>query len=173
MRTAALSILLALALAAPAVVLAADRKASGTLSVEQANGSIKITARGGVLGRVSSGTIQFFDLTPDDRWFPVVNGIGRGVYVSYRGDEISFRLLGGQYKLVLRGKGISISARGSGSAMLDGEPDAAGLTGIWAVGADADCGRSPEKCARVPDTPRRVLFGPPTPQKSSAAVVRS
>src|SRR5262245_49770904 len=99
MRTAALSILLALALAAPAVVLAADRKASGTLSVEQANGSIKITARGGVLGRVTSGTIQFFDLTPDDRWFPVINGIGRGVYVNYRGDDISFRLLGGQCKL--------------------------------------------------------------------------
>jgi hypothetical protein len=171
MRTAALSILLAAALAAPAAVLGADQRAgNGTLSVEQANGTIKVTARGGVLGRMSSGSIQFFDLTPDDRWFPVVNGIGRGVFVSYRGDEISFRLLGGQYRLVVRGKGISISARGAGSAMLDGEADQAGLTGIWAVGADADCGRAPDKCARIPDVPRRILFGPPAPQKPSPVV---
>ena len=168
MRTAAFSILLAAALAVPAIVLAADRRnGNGTLSVEQANATIKVTARGGVLGRVASGSIQFVDLTPNDRWFPVVNGIGRGVLVSYRGEDISFRLLGGQYKLVVRGKGIAISARGSGWALLDGEPDQAGLTGIWAVGADADCGRAPDKCARIPDVPRRIVFGPaptsPTP----------
>jgi hypothetical protein len=159
MRTALLSLLLA-ALVAPAAILAADSpKRAGTLSVEGAVGVVKVTARGGLLGRIESGSIQVVDLSPNDRWFPVVNGLGRGVVVTMKGENISFRLLGGQYRLVLRGRGISIAARGQGSALLDGEPDDVGDTGIWAVGADADCRRMPDSCSRVPEQPRRVFFG--------------
>ena len=159
MRAALLSLLLA-AMAVPAAVLAADSpKRSGALSVEGAIGTVKVTARGGLLGRIESGSIQLVDLTPNDRWFPVVNGLGRGVVVTMKADNISFRLLGGQYRLILRGKGISIAARGQGSAVLDGEPDEFGSTGIWAVGADADCRGAPESCSRVPEQPRRVSFG--------------
>jgi len=159
MRTALLSLLLA-ALTVPTAVLAADPpKRAGALSVEGAMGVVKVTARGGLLGRIESGSIQLVDLTPNDRWFPVVNGLGRGIVVTMKGENISFRLLGGQYRLVLRGKGISIAARGQGSAVLDGEPDEVGDTGIWAVGADADCRRTPDSCSRVPEQPRRVLFG--------------
>jgi hypothetical protein len=161
MRRALLSILLVTALAAPAVVFAADppKRASGALSVERAMGTIRVTARGGLLGRIDSGSIQLVDLSPNDRWFPVVNGLGRGVVVTLRGDDISFRLLGGQYRLVVRGRGISIAARGHGSAVLDGEPNEVGETGIWAVGPDADCRRTPESCTRIPELPRRVSFG--------------
>jgi hypothetical protein len=160
MRRALLSILLVTVLVAPAAVLAADApKRSGALSIERAMGTIRVTARGGVLGRVDSGSIQFVDLSPNDRWFPVVNGLGRGVVVTLKGDGISFRLLGGQYKLVVRGKGISIAARGHGSAVLDGEPNEVGETGIWAVGSDADCRRAPDSCSRIPEFPRRVTFG--------------
>jgi hypothetical protein len=165
MRPALLTLLLVVALAAPAAVLAAadPPKRSGTLSVEGATGMIKVTARGGVLGRIESGSIQLVDLTPNDRWFPVINGLGRAVVVTLKGENISFRLLGGQYRLVLRGRGISISARGQGSAILDGEPSEFGYTGIWAVGPDADCRRAPDTCSRVPEAPRRVTFGSTTP----------
>ena len=159
MRSALLLILLLAALAAPAIVAAADAPPRlGTLSVEGATGTIRVNARGGLLGRVS-GSLQLTDLTPNDRWYPVVNGLGRGLVVNLRGDDLTFRLLGGQYRLVVRGHNISIAARGSGSALLDGEVSETGDTGIFAVGPDADCRRTPESCARVPETPRRVFFG--------------
>jgi hypothetical protein len=160
MRAAVLPLLLAAGLAVPAAVLAADGpKRAGTLSVDGAMGQVRVQARGGLLGRVESGSIQLVDLTPNDRWFPVVNGIGRGVLVTYRGESITFRLLGGSYRLVLKGRGISIAARGHGWALLDGEPNEIGDTGIWAVGPDADCRRAPEACAAVPEQARLVTFG--------------
>jgi hypothetical protein len=167
MRTALLSLLLA-ALAAPTALLAADApKRAGALSVEGATGVVKVTARGGLLGRLEAGSIQLTDLSPNDRWFPVVNGLGRGVIVNMKGENITFRLLGGQYRLVLRGRGISIAARGQGSALLDGDPNELGDTGIWATGADADCRRSPDSCARVPEQPRRVFFGSQSPSPTT------
>ena len=160
MRAAVLPLLLAAGLAVPAAVLAAEGpKRAGTLSVEGAMGQVRVQARGGLLGRVESGSIQLVDLTPNDRWFPVVNGIGRGVLVTYRGENITFRLLGGSYRLVLKGRGISIAARGHGWALLDGEPNEIGDTGIWAVGPDADCRRAPDPCAAVPEQARLVTFG--------------
>jgi hypothetical protein len=159
MRAALLSLLLA-AVAVPSAVLAADSpKRAGALSVEGATGTVKVNARGGLLGRIESGSLQLVDLSPNDRWFPVVNGLGRGVAVTMKGDGITFRLLGGQYRLVVRGRDISIAARGYGSALLDGDPDGLGDTGIWATGADADCRRSPDSCARLPEQPRKVFFG--------------
>ena len=160
MRAAVLPLLLAAGLAVPAAVLAADGpKRTSTLSVEGAMGQVRVQARGGLLGRVNSGSIQIVDLSPNDRWFPVVNGIGRGVLVTYRGENISFRLLGGGYRLVLKGRGISIAARGHGWAVLDGEPNEIGDTGIWAVGPDADCRRMPTACTPVPEQARLVSFG--------------
>jgi hypothetical protein len=41
---------------------------------------------------------------------------------------------GGRYRLVARGTGISISARGTGTIVLDGDPDAVGNTGRYAIG---------------------------------------
>ena len=159
MRNTALPLMLAAALGGALAAVAAEKpNRAGTLSVERANGVLKIAARGGVLGRIDAGSIQFIDLTPNDRWFPVVNGIGRGIAVTHRGENITFRLLGGQYRLCVRGRGISISARGHGSALLDGDPDQTGDTGIWAVGGDADCRRAAELCARLPEVARRVVL---------------
>ena len=41
---------------------------------------------------------------------------------------------GGRYKITVHGDGVSISARGQGLAGLDGDADAAGSTGTFAVG---------------------------------------
>jgi hypothetical protein len=54
--------------------------------------------------------------------------------VTLRGKNVSFYVPGGKYKIVARGTDISISARGSGSITLDGDPDAVGDTGMYAIG---------------------------------------
>ena len=51
----------------------------------------------------------------------------------------------------MRGEGFSISARGQGSAVLDGNPDLNGATGTYAVG-DVEP-------AAVPVGAERVVFG--------------
>jgi hypothetical protein len=72
--------------------------------------------------------------------------------VTLRGKNVSFYVPGGRYKLTARGTGISISARGSGSVVLDGDPDPVGDTGTYAIG-DAPPGPVPTRTARL-------TFGP-------------
>jgi hypothetical protein len=158
MRISAIITLL-VALAVPAAALAEKGPATENLSIESANGYVKLFGRGGLLGRITFGSVHIVDLTPNDRFPPVINGIARGTSVSYKGGEISFRILGGQYRIVVRGEGISIAARGRGVALLQGTPDLLGSTGIWAVGGDADCRSAAETCEPLPDNLRRVSFG--------------
>ena len=71
--------------------------------------------------------------------------------------------------MVVRGDGISLSTRGNGFAVLDGEPDAAGLTGVWGIG-DVDCHVAIERCQPVPIDRFRVAFGdvPEDPTRPAA-----
>jgi hypothetical protein len=132
MRLSAL-ILLAFALSATAATGAA-KAPGGFLVVEHARGVIQIKGKGVLVGRVDKGSLEITDLTPADQWSPYVNGVPRGKVVWLKGQNISFRVSGGRYKIVARGDGISVSARGSGQAVLDGAPDAVGDTGVYAVG---------------------------------------
>jgi hypothetical protein len=159
MRIAFFSLLAAM-LVAPAAVLAAKTPTAGTLSVEGGVGTITITGRGALLGRVVSGTVKIVDVTPEDRWDPVINGFAGIDAVTVKGRNLTFRLLGGEYRITVRGEGISIAARGRGSATLDGEPGLDGSTGIWSVGQDVDCRRVAEQCEALPEVPRKVVFGP-------------
>ena len=112
-----------------------------------------VTMRGSgiVIGRLERGEIQVVDLTPLDQWSPRVNGVPRGKTVWLRGKDVNFYVPGGKYRLTVRGEGFSISARGQGSAVLDGNPDVNGATGTFAVGDVAP--------APVPDEADRVVFG--------------
>lgn len=132
MRLAAL-ILLAFALSATTATGAANAP-SGFLVVDHARGVIQLKGKGVLVGRVDKGSLQITDLTPTDQWSPYVNGVPRGKVVWLKGQNISFRVSGGRYKIVARGDGISVSARGTGQAVLDGAPDAVGDTGTYAVG---------------------------------------
>lgn len=153
--------LLVLALAAPAGVLAAKRPAAGSLSIEGGRGLITIKAQGGALGKVR-GAVQITDLTPNDRWRPIVNGVTvPAVWVRAR--EVSFRILGGRFRIQIRGEDVSVSVRGVGHAALRGQPDLLGQTGIYATGESADCVAEPEVCQPVPVEPTRVVFGPVEP----------
>jgi len=132
MRLAAL-ILLVLGLSAT-VATGAVRAPAGTLLIEGGRGTVQITGKGVLVGRMEKGSLEITDLNPTDQWSPRLNGIPRGKVVTFRGKNVSFYVPGGRYRLVAHGSGISISARGAGSVALDGDPDAVGDTGRYAIG---------------------------------------
>ena len=146
----ALVLLCLLALAVPAG-WAATRPA-GSLSIEDGRGTVTLQGKGIVIGRIERGDVRIVDLTPLDQWSPRVNGVPRGRTVWTRGKDINFYVPGGRYKITVRGDGFSISARGQGSAALNGKPDATGATGTYAVGDDPP--------ATIPAAVA-VPFGPP------------
>ena len=148
MRAALLSALV-FAIAVPVGWAAASP--AGTLSIESGRGTVVLTGKGIVIGRLEKGDVKIVDLSPLDQWSPRVNGVPRGKTVWLRGKDVNFYVPGGKYRLTVRGEGFSISARGQGSAVLDGNPDVNGATGTFAVGDVAP--------APVPDEADRVVFG--------------
>ena len=68
-----------------------------------------------------------------------------------RGLGLRFRMLGGSYRIVIRGQGISLSAVGRGNVSIDGEPKFLGDDlGLYSVDSDVDCGIEPQNCTRHP-----------------------
>src|SRR5262245_8371626 len=113
-------------LAGAASLARAAEPASGPLSVAGGRGVVMVALGGSVLGRLGSGTLRITDQTPFDHYAPLVAGkkltserVGPRT-VLYRGQGLRFRLVGGGYRLVARGSGISVSAVGRGNVMLDG-----------------------------------------------------
>src|SRR4029077_1187538 len=106
--------------------------------------------RGSVLGRLTTGSLRVTDQTPYDKYAPLVAGkkltqerIGPRTII-YRGQGLRFRLVGGGYRMVARGSGITVSAVGRGHVMLDGEPRWSGDdNGLYARGGPAVVGRRP------------------------------
>lgn len=162
MRNALLSLLVA-AIALPAAALAARAgPGDGTLSVEGGSGMVTVQARGGVIGRVERGTLTITDLTPGDGNDAVVQGAllqrpaGPGTMV-YKGRNVTFRLIGGSFRVQVVGKGISLSAVGQGIAVLDGDGPA---PGVFSTAGD-DCKLAPDSCRPLPPLPVRIRFGGP------------
>ncbi len=132
MRLAAI-ITLALVLSA-GVASGAALAPGGSFEVKGGRGTVQISGKGVLVGRLGKGSLEIVDLSPNDQWSPRVNGIPRGKTVTLRGKNVSFYIPGGRYKITARGSDISISARGTGAVMLNGDPDAVGDTGMYAVG---------------------------------------
>ena len=162
MRIALLVVTL-LALAVPAGWSATPP--AGSLSIEDGRGVTVIKGKGIVIGRIERGEVQIVDLSPLDQWSPRINGVPRGKTVWTRGKDINFYIPGGKYRITVRGDGFSVSARGQGSATLDGQPDATGATGTYAVGDSV--------AAPIPTDEQRVEFGTqaaaPSPAKGGAS----
>ena len=138
----------------------------GVLSVEDGRGMVTLDLKGSVLGRLSSGTLRVTDHTPLDRYSALV--VGRKVTqerlgprtVLYRGQSLRFRMLGGGYRIVVRGAGISVSAVGRGVVALDGEPRFPGENvGVYSLEEGVDCDVDRSLCAPLPDEPERFTFG--------------
>ncbi len=167
MRNALLTLLVA-ALVLPAAALASrGAPGDGTLSVEGASGVVIVQARGAVIGRVDAGQIVIADLSPGDSNDPVVWGaqfrrqIGSGTFI-YRGRNITFRLIGGGFRVTVKGSGISISVVGRGEAFFDGEG-----AGVFST-SGADCRLAPETCRPLPDVGQRIKIGGSQPAERSA-----
>jgi hypothetical protein len=138
---------------------------SGQLSLERGRGSAVLEMRGVVLGRLTAGTVRVTDRTPRDRFVPTVSGrkvtaerIGPRTTL-YRGVGIRFKVLGGRYRIVLRGTGMSVSAVGVGEVGLDGDPrwlgDDIGVFSLEGV----DCVMESELCLPVPTESTRYELG--------------
>lgn len=155
------------ALAVWAGIAFAAEPDGGALSVERGKGSVMLDLRGSILGRLSAGSLRVIDLTPADRYVPLV--VGRRVThervgprtVVYRGQGLRFRMLGGGYRIVVRGSGIDLSAVGKGVAVLDGEQRFAGDdVGVYSLDG-VDCGVEPELCLPLPLEPARFVLSAP------------
>jgi hypothetical protein len=153
--------------AALAGVAGAAEPSVGELSVERGRGTVVLELRGSVLGRLGSGVLRVTDLTPRDAYAGLV--VGRRLTqermgprtVVYRGQGLRFRMLGGGYRIVVRGTGISLSAVGRGVVVLDGEPRQPGdEAGVYSLDG-ADCGLEPALCTPLPDDPQRFPLGAP------------
>jgi hypothetical protein len=115
------------ALALPAASAARNQGASdGTLSVRDARGTVTISARGGVIGSFARGSVTISDPVDGDGTGPIVTGddfppIERNeTTTSWRGTKVRFRIIGGSFRIVVRGRGINLSLVGKGNVTLDG-----------------------------------------------------
>jgi hypothetical protein len=144
----------------------AGQTAVGSLSVERGRGAVGLELRGVILGRVASGTLRVQDTTPRDPYVPLVVGrrfvqerVGPRGTVVYKGQGLRFRMLGGGYRILVRGAGISLSAVGRGAVTLDGEPRFPGDdTGVYSLDG-VDCSVEPEECLPLPSEPERFPIG--------------
>ena len=153
--------------AAIASFASAAEPTAGTLSVERGKGVVMIDLRGNVLGRLTAGSLRVTDQTPYDRYSALV--VGRKLTqerlgprtVLYRGQGLRFRMVGGGYRMVARGAGISVSAVGRGVVMLDGDPRFPGDDVDIYSRDGADCSTEPEKCVPMPTEQERFVLEPP------------
>lgn len=139
----------------------------GTLSVERGRGLVTVDLRGSLLGRLATGSLRVTDHTPNDRYAAMV--VGRRVTqervgpktVLYRGQGLRFRMLGGSFRVVVRGTGISLSAVGRGWVMLDADPRFAGDdAGVYSL-EGVDCSLEATLCIPLPVVPERFGIEPP------------
>jgi hypothetical protein len=169
MRRLIIPVCLAAAFAALVGAARGAEPEAGTLTIERGRATIVLDVRGNVLGRLTNGSITVTDKTPNDAYLANITGKRivaqrrlTATKVFYRGQGLRFRMLGGSYRIVLRGAGISLSAVGRGAVSIDGEPrfegDDVGLYSLEAV----DCAIEPESCTPVTDEPIRLkLVQPP------------
>jgi hypothetical protein len=149
MSRLALLVVLVLALAVPTGWAASN--VAGTLSIEDARGIVTVRGSGTLVGRLDKGELVIVDLSPADQWSPRINGVPRARIVGTRGKDVNFFVPGGRYRVVVRGEGIAISARGVGYASLKARPGPDGDGGVFSIGDE-----EPEP---LPDDATKVTFG--------------
>ena len=114
--------LLAAALAVPAVALAVDRAiGDGSLAVSGASGTIYIQGSGVIYGHFDQGTLMVLQYKPDDGVsVPAVSSAkvkltrGTGVFTA---SDVRFLLPSGHYTIELIASGVDVSAVGKGTVV--------------------------------------------------------
>jgi hypothetical protein len=97
----------------------------GTLSVKDGRGVITIQGRGGVIGSFAKGSVTINDPVDGDGTGPIVNGDEwskerSDTTTTWGGWGVRFRMIGGTFKIVVRGRGINLSLVGKGTVTLNG-----------------------------------------------------
>jgi len=115
-----------IALAVPASSAARERSPTdGTLSVRDARGTIVLNVRGGVIGSFAQGSVRIVDPVEGDGTGPIVSGDEFRKEIDektdiYRGTRVRFRIIGGAFKVIVKGRGINLSLVGKGTVTLNG-----------------------------------------------------
>jgi hypothetical protein len=155
-----------LALSLPVVATGALSVGDGTLTVEDGRGTVAVRARGGVIGKLERGSVTIFDLTPEDPYDQIVSGDDLPVRlvgetgITYSGTGLRYRIVGGGFRIVVKGRGIHLSAVGKGSGAIQGEPFEPGL---YSLEGD-DCRKTRQSCLPLPELTRRFVLGTPGAQ---------
>ena len=150
-----------LALAVPLIGSAAVRSGEGTLSVDNGRGKVTVQAKGAILGRISSGNVVVYDLTPNDAFEPYVSGddyvklVGE-TGIQYGGRNLRFRLIGGSYRIVVKGTGIDLSVVANGFAILEGDSDDPGVYSTDGADCRTNAGGA---CKPMPNKAKTVKLG--------------
>jgi hypothetical protein len=97
----------------------------GTLSVKDARGIVTIQGRGGVIGSFAKGSVLINDPVDGDGTGPIVTGDDwskerTDTATQWGGTRVRFRIIGGTFRVVVRGRGINLSFVGRGSVILNG-----------------------------------------------------
>ena len=117
---------LGLARALPAGAAARLRgPTDGTLSVKDARGVVTIQGRGGVIGSFNKGSVLINDPVDGDGTGPIVTGDEwsnekTDTATVWGGRGVRFRIIGGSFRVVVRGRGINLSFVGKGNVILNG-----------------------------------------------------
>ena len=163
MRKAVLIVLLAaLVVASTATAAVVAQRGDGKLSVSDGRGFVWLQARGVLIGRVDKGTVTITDLSPLDETEPLVWGAEKeqfkGSATVFKGEDIRFRLIGGQWRISMRGSGIDVSAAARGTVLIQGD----GLdTGVYST-SGVDCRTADTKCLPLPLDQIKLQLGTPT-----------
>jgi hypothetical protein len=118
---------LAFALALPPGAAARQRGPSdGTLTVKDGRGVFTIQGRGGVIGSFNRGSVTINDPIDGDGTGPIVTGDEwsrdkTDTATVWGGTKVRFRIIGGTFRIVVRGRGINLSFVGKGNVILNGQ----------------------------------------------------
>jgi opacity protein-like surface antigen len=114
------------ALALPAASAARIQSPTdGTVSVRDARGTITISGRGGVIGSFARGSVTINDPVDGDGTGPVVTGDDwskdrNDTTTIWGGTKVRFRIIGGSFRIVVKGRGINLSLVGTARVTLAG-----------------------------------------------------
>jgi hypothetical protein len=123
---------LTLLLAAPAAALAGrGSPGDGTLSIKDGKGNVAMNARGGLIMRCGRCVVTVDDPVPGDGTGPVVFGEDLGATKQLTGtatlyrntdrSDMRIRIIGGFFKVTVKGAGINVSLVGNGKVWLQAD----------------------------------------------------
>ena len=114
------------ALALPAASAARIQSPTdGTVSVRDARGTVTISGRGGVIGSFARGSVRISDPIDGDGTGPIVTGDEwskdrDATTTTWGGNKVRFRIIGGSFRIVVKGRGINLSLVGTARVTLAG-----------------------------------------------------